>query len=351
MADRPRVVVIFTGGTIAMLPDPRSGAAVPALDGAAILDRVPGLADVAMLEAVDWGLVPASHLRFSQLLEVATLVREAAARPDVAGVVVVQGTDVLEETAYAWDLLYHDRVPVVVVGAMRNAGEPDYDGPRNLRDAVAVASDGHLEGEGVLVVMDGCILPAEDAVKTDSQALDTFRAPNLGSIGRVHDGRVEVHRRRGERRVLRPLPSHAAEPVTLLTAVVSTDGDLLRAACAQGAAGIVVEATGAGNTDPDLLAAAVEAMAAGVPVALTTRCCAGRVGPFYGFPGGGRAWQEAGAIMAGTLSGPKARVALALGIGAGLDRAALGRLMGELQGDAPEALDDTQHEVPGGRPA
>ena len=34
--------VIFTGGTISMLPDPVTGAAVPTLDGAAILARVPG---------------------------------------------------------------------------------------------------------------------------------------------------------------------------------------------------------------------------------------------------------------------------------------------------------------------
>ncbi len=132
MAERPRVVVIFTGGTIAMLPDDRTGAAVPALRGGEILARMPGLAGIADLEAIDWGLVPASHLRFSQLLEIGGLIEAAAARDDVAGVVVVQGTDVLEETAFAWDLLPGIDTPVVVVGAMRNAGDPDYDGPRNL---------------------------------------------------------------------------------------------------------------------------------------------------------------------------------------------------------------------------
>src|SRR6185436_434274 len=96
--------------------------------------------------------------------------------------------------------------------------------------------------------------------------------------------------------------------------------DLLRAAVERGAQGVVVAATGAGNTHPDLLAAAVEAMARDVPVVLTSRCLSGGVAPAYGFPGGGRSWQEAGAILAGTLSGPKARVALALGLGVGLDR-------------------------------
>ena len=88
-----------------------------------------------------------------------------------------------------------------------------------------------------------------------------------------------------------------------------------------------MEGTGAGNTDPDLLAAASEAIGRGVPVALATRCPAGPVGPLYGFPGGGRSWLEAGALLAGTLSGPKARVALALGLGAGLEHDALRALL------------------------
>ncbi len=328
MARRPHVVVIFTGGTISMLPDPVTGAAVPTLDGAAILARVPGLEAIAELEPVDWGLVPASHLRFGQILDIGGIIEAAAARDEVDGIVVVQGTDVLEETAFAWDLLHTASAPVVVVGAMRNAGDPDYEGPDNIRAAVRVAADPRLQDAGALVVMGGHILPADDATKTHSQAIDTFQALNRGPLGAVRDGEVVLERARGPRRTLSSIPPTAAEPVALLTTVVSTDGSLLRAALEGGAHGIVVEATGAGNTDPDVLAAAREAMAADVPVVLTTRCAAGAVGPLYGFPGGGRSWQQAGAILAGSLSGPKARVGLALGLGAGLDRDGLQSLLG-----------------------
>ena len=78
---------------------------------------------------------------------------------------------------------------------------------------------------------------------------------------------------------------------------------------------------------PDILAAAKEAMAAGIPVVLTTRAPAGRVSGAYGFPGGGATWLAAGAIPAGTLAAPSARVALALGLGAGLDDAGLRALL------------------------
>jgi len=122
------------------------------------------------------------------------------------------------------------------------------------------------------------------------------------------------------------MPDAAVEPIDLVTALVGQDGRPLRLAIAAGSRGIVVAATGAGNTHPDLLEAAQEAMAGGVPVVLTTRCPAGEAAATYAFPGGGVQWVRAGAILAGPLGGPRARVALALGLGAGLDDAGLRRL-------------------------
>ena len=112
------------------------------------------------------------------------------------------------------------------------------------------------------------------------------------------------------------------------------DGAALRALATLAPRGMVVAATGAGNTHPDLLAAGREAMAAGIPLALTSRCVAGGISAAYGFPGGGADWLAAGAIDCGTLSGPKARMALALGLAAGLDDAGLRALLAEPGGAA-----------------
>jgi L-asparaginase len=318
MTHRPRLAIVFTGGTISMLLDPATGAAVPTLDGAAILARSPGLADHSDLVPVDWGLVPASHLTVAQILDIARVVREQLAA-GCDGAIVVQGTDVIEETAFALDLLVPGPAPVVVVGAMRNAADPGYEGPANLRDAVLAAGAPVLRDQGALVVMGGLILPADDATKTHTSAYDTFQARNLGPLGTVDAGGVVVGRRRTGRRVLPAIPGAAVEPVALVTATVASDGAPLRWAVAGGARGIVVAATGAGNTHPDLLAAATDAMAAGIPVVLASRVPAGRVASAYGFPGGGARWIAAGAIPAGFLTPVKARIALALGLGAGLD--------------------------------
>ncbi len=323
----PRIAVLFTGGTISMLPDPATGAARPVLDGAAILARTPGAAAIADLVPVDWGLVPASHLSFPQILDLGARIRALQADPAIDGIVVVQGTDVIEETAFAWDLLAIDGPPVIVTGAMRTAAVPGWDGPENLRAAIRAAATPALRDSGVLVLLDGLLLPADDATKTHTDAIDTFQARNSGPLGTVRADRVRIVARRGPRRRLVTPPAAAAEPVALVTVTVATDGAPVRWARDGGARGIVVAATGSGNTDPDVLAAAEEAIAAGIPVVLASRAAAGRVAPAYGFPGGGARWIAAGALPAGSLTGPKARVALALGIGAGLDTAALRALL------------------------
>jgi L-asparaginase len=322
-----RVPVLFTGGTISMRHDPVAGGNVPALDGAAILARTPGLDALAEVEAIDHGLTPASHFTFGRLIEIAGQLREQLGEPEVAGAVVVQGTDTIEESAFAWDLLLGGPKPVVVTGAMRTPERPDYDGPSNLRGAVAAAASPALRDQGVVVSLAGTLEAADDVIKLHTAALDTFRSPNGGSLGRVGEDVVSVERRRSARRHVRA--SRAAERVHLITVTVGMDGSLVDAAVGAGADAIVVAATGAGNTSPAVLDAAVRAMAAGIPVILASRCPAGRATTDYAFPGGGATWARAGAILAGTLCAPKVRVAVALGLGAGMDRDELGALLAD----------------------
>jgi L-asparaginase len=318
-----RVAVLFTGGTISMLDDPIAGGNVPALDAAAILARTPGLEAIADVVPLDLGRTPASHFSFSRLFEIAAEIRRAQATPGIDGVVVVQGTDTIEETAFLWDLVLDRPEPIVVTGAMRTATDPEYDGPANLRDAVRCAAAPALRDQGVVVVLAGSIDAADAVIKTHTSAFDTFKSLDTGPLGSVGDDGVQLARARGPRRHV--ATDRAAEDVALITAHVAMDGFLLDAA-AERSSGIVVEATGAGNTSAPLLDAAIRAMGRGIPVVLTTRCPAGAATAEYAFPGGGATWVRAGAILAGHLGGPKARVALAAGLGAGLDPGELAAL-------------------------
>lgn len=322
-----RVAVVFTGGTISMTTDPRAGGNVPTLGAADLLALAPGIEDVAELRPIDLGRTPASHFRFADLLGIADVVRTELADPSIDGAVIVQGTDTIEETSFLFDLVLDSPKPVVVTGAMRSASEPGYDGPANLTDAVRCAVDPGLDAAGAVVVLAGTIHAADDVAKTHTSSLTTFQSPNTGPLGVIDGDRVVVGRIRRARRRVRT--TTAAERVHLITAVVGMDGTLVDAVRVAGADGFVIAATGAGNTSASLLEAATRVMADGIPVVLASRCGAGRAGTAYAFPGGGATWVRAGALLAGSLSGPKARVALALGLGAGLARHELAELLAD----------------------
>ena len=308
-------MVVFTGGTISM----RSTGAgnVPVMRGDDLLATVPGLEDVAEVEPIDWGLVPASHLTFAQVLNIGRLLARELGRPEIDGAVVVQGTDVIEETAFAWDLLPLPAKPVVVVGAMRSASQDGYDGPANLRNALVAAADPALVAQGVVVAMAGELHAADDVRKTHTHALDTFKSPSTGRLGVVTDARVTLERHRTPVR-LPSLPEAAALPVPMLTVVLDE-----ALALSDDPAGLVVAAAGGGNTPPAYLDLARALMARSVPVVLTTRCPSGSVLPGYAFAGGSSEWWEAGVVFSGTLAALKARVLVGLGVGAGLGAAEL----------------------------
>jgi L-asparaginase len=321
-----RIAVVFTGGTISMRHDAAAGGNVPVLSGADILDRTPGLTGLADLVPIDVGLIPASHFTFEGLFEVWETIR-AAIRDRADGVVLVQGTDTIEETAFFFDLIHGTDEPIIVTGAMRTSEAHDWDGADNLRWAIRCAMTPALRGEGVLVSLGGTIEPADDVTKTHASALDSFKSLNFGSIGRVADGGAVPIRRRRPRRYV--AARTASERVELITATVGNDGRLIDAARDGGAEGLVVAATGAGNTSPGMFVAGIRALEAGLPVALATRSPAGAAGATYAFPGGGATWVRAGAMLTGYLTGPKARVALAVGLGAGLSGRELAALLAD----------------------
>lgn len=323
--------MVFTGGTISAVFDPVAGGNVQVLDGAQILGRTRGLDGIAEVVAIDRGRAPASHFSFADVIDIGRQVSEALADPAIDGAVVVQGTDTIDETSFAWDLLVGGSKPVVVTGAMRTSDDPEYDGPANLRNAIRAAASPELRDAGTVVSLAGTIEAADDVQKMHTTAFDTFGSPNRGSLGLVGERGIRLHRPRGRRRTLRT--DRAAERVYLVTTGIGADPLLIQAATEAGAHGIVVAAAGTGNAHPSLLAAAERAMAAGIPVALASRCPGGRPSGAYAFPGGGAHWHRAGALAVGTLCAVKVRVAMALGLGAGLDRDGLARLLADPAAD------------------
>jgi L-asparaginase len=322
MARPPFVQVIATGGTIAMRRDPTSGGAVPAVTGADLVAAVPGLANLARIDVEEFTNIPSEWMRPELWLLLARRVRQIVS--DVTGVVILHGTDTMEETAFFLDVTVPTTTPIVLTGAQRAASDPDPDGPGNILDAVTVVVHPRSRGRGAMVVMGGEIHAARPATKADTEDVDAFDSAAPPEMGRVRAGRVRFTRP-APPRVHVPFPTTAPR-VDIIPMYAGADDVALKAALARGAAGLVIEAVGAGNVSEELYRGILEALQAGVPVVISSRVWHGGVRPLYAYPGGGVSLVEAGAILAHDLRPPKARVLLIAALGAGLRDEALAAL-------------------------
>src|SRR4051812_29344020 len=99
-----------------MTPQPGGGVA-PALSATELLAAVPGLAEIGIqIDVYDFRRLPGASLSFDDILALAEDIGRKLGG-GVDGVVVTQGTDTIEETAYLLDLLHAAEAPVVLTGA------------------------------------------------------------------------------------------------------------------------------------------------------------------------------------------------------------------------------------------
>src|SRR5882757_2422086 len=180
-------------------PADGSTGAVPALDVDELLASVPGLDKVDVeLRTIAFRSLPGASVGFDDLTALTELITaeiDAGAR----GVVVTQGTDTIEETAFFLDTSVLDGAPVVVTGAMRNPSLAGADGPANLLAAVHVAAAPTSRGLGTLVVMADQVHAARRVRKAHTTSTAAFTSPDTGPIGYVVEGRVRYLARPGER--------------------------------------------------------------------------------------------------------------------------------------------------------
>ena len=315
----PKVHLLGTGGTIAG----GSGGSLGAGELASLLANVAGVAEVSVEDFSNIGssrMTPELQFRLAE--RVSSLFEE---RTDLSGIVITHGTDSLEETAFLVDLVVPPGKPVVFAAAQRPPRDTDTDGPRNLLNAIRIASHPGTGGLGVLVTLNDEMHAARDVRKTHAVALNAFVSPWVGPIGHVDSERVYLFHRPA--RLLTIAASRIEPRVDLITLYAGSDGGAIRNAVRSGAQGLVVEVFGRGNVPPEAMAAVAEAREKGVTVAFSSRTGGGRVEL-------GEDAKQAGVLSAEDLDGLKARIVLIVALGAGADAERIAgyyrRLSGEL---------------------
>ncbi|WP_324651026.1 asparaginase [Georgenia sp. H159] len=305
------------GGTIGMTAPAPGAAAQPRLDADALVRGVPQLADLAGLRTTTVCTKPSASI---DLVDVLTALGWARDQVDdgAHGVVLTHGTDTLEETAYLLDVLWDRPAPLVVTGAMRQVDLPSTDAPANLIAAARVALAPEARERGVLVVLNDEVHLAARVTKHSSTALDAFGSPGFGPVGRVHEHHPRFTAPRTPRPPALPAPGPGPVDVALVAAPLADDGRLVRAVLDAGFTAVVVEGTGLGHVSADTFGELAAALGRGVVVVVASRTARGGTGrATYGYLGSETRLIEAGALMAGELTGPKARLLLHVLLSAG----------------------------------
>ncbi len=316
----PKIALLSLGGTIASRVDARGHGASLELDAADLLAALPVLGDIAEIVPQRFRLLASSNLVMADIVELVGEI-DRLARTGIDGAVVTQGTDTIEETAYLLDLLLPPGVPVVVTGAMRNAGKPGEDGPANLVAAVRVAASPEARDTGVLVVLDDTVHLARFVRKSHTSATGTFVSTRVGPVGYLVEDRIRLPLRPRQLSPHFVLPPGTTLPdVALATLSLGSSERLLSAVAGAGYQGLVIEAFGAGHV-PERLVPVLNALAQELPVVFSSRTGAGELFRGTGtYPGSEGDLIARGLISAVGLDGPKARILLTLLLATGTAR-------------------------------
>lgn len=321
----PRVLLVATGGTISVSGNDR-------LSAGDLAAAVPALETIVSIETEQFANVASSELTLAQWVDLSRLVNTRLREDEaLGGVVVTSGTDTLEELAFFLHLTVRDSRPVVVTGAMRNAGQVGYDGPANLRAALRVASAVDAADRGVLVVLNDEIHSARDVTKSDALRLHTFVARNAGPLGTVEEDRVVLQRRIDARHTARSeFDVFALDQLPRVDVVMTyqdAGADLIHRAL-EVADGVVTAGAGTGalsRRQSDVLRAPRDIPK---PVVVTTRTGSGRIAPIS--PESRRTRQGGHWQIGGEDHTPiKARVLLMLALGVTSDPDEIQRIFTE----------------------
>ena len=250
--NKPKIVVLATGGTIAGVGEAgkTAGYRPGSLSAEELLAAVPQLTNIAEIEAIQVCNVNSDDITAEVWLTLANTINEMAQDPDIKGFVITHGTDTMEETAYFLNLTVKTDKPVVLTGSMRPATSISADGPMNLYESVTVAASDYAVGKGVLIVFSDRIYAARTAAKTSTYSVMALAAGETGSIGIVRDELVYLYEDPSRKHTtdsefdisgLTTLPK-----VSILYFSVDADPDLLRFA-AEHSDGLVIAGAGAGE--------------------------------------------------------------------------------------------------------
>ena len=348
-AEKPRVVLFGTGGTIASRLDYRTGAVIPAFTPGELYGAVPELADICNLRTEKLFGIFSENMGPVQYRATAEAIGREI-KQGVDGIVIGHGTDTMHHTAAILSfMVQHAPVPIVLVGSQRSSDRPSSDAAFNLRCACFTAA--HTDVAETVVCMFG---PTSDKYnllhqgtrvrKMHSSYRSTFRTIGDTPIAMVSPDtfmpvKQDYRRRRSDRDVL--VNTAFEERVAIVYYYPNMQPDMIDLLVDHGYRGIIIAGTGLGHVNKPLYDPLQRAKEKGVAVYMTVQTLWGYV-QMYVYDTG-RDIMERGVVPAGNMLPEVAYMKLCWALGQTSDLARVKEIM-----LTPVAGEMTEREPPNG---
>lgn len=305
----PTVAIGALGGTIAMVAG-TSGGVEPELSAEQLAKSIPGISELSTIHAKTLAKLPSVSLSFRVLFDALDWANNQIDEGAKA-VILTQGTDTLEESAFLLSLNWQKPQPLIITGAMRAPMAAGADGPANLLSSLLVAIDEQSIGRGVMVVMNDEIHSPYFVRKSQSLKVETFKSGLIGPLGAVVEAKPVFFR--STDRLPKPLsqPKTLDKKVALVEACLSSGSDHLELVFSSGIyQGVVIAGFGSGHVSFEE-ADIIKNYAHKLPVIMATRAYSGPTSEkTYGYKGSEIDLMRGGVLMGGWLSPLKARLLL-----------------------------------------
>lgn len=276
MAQKPHVHILATGGTIAGAGTSTTGSNYTAGQVAigTLLDAVPEVNDVAEVTGEQIVNIGSQDMTDDVWLTLSKRINEIFENNEADAVVITHGTDTMEETAFWLSLTVKSKRPVVLVGAMRSSTAMSADGPLNLYNAVVAAADKASADKGVMVAMNGILIPGQIVSKTNTTSVETFQASTGGPIGYVFGGKVYYNMSYGltAQRIVFDVSNLTKLPkVGIVYAYSNIEADMLDPILNSGYKGVIHAGLGNGNIHKNVFPVLEKAREQGILVVRSSR--------------------------------------------------------------------------------
>lgn len=303
---KPKISIGSLGGTISMTSQNHSDGITPKLSAKDFINAIPHLQDIVEVYAESLFTLPSGHLRFEMLLDSIKWAKKQVENGSNA-VILTQGTDTLEESAFFCDLFWDKKEPLILMGAMRGAEAIGADGLENLYSSIICGISENSRNRGVLVVMNDIIHSARWVRKSHSLLVSTFNSDDK-ILGIIAEGKAQYFSPAFKLESFE-IPQSLNKKVFLYEQSLSDDAKILE--WVEGNYdGLVISGYGAGHVSLQTCEY-INKIIKKIPIVVSTRTTDGPSAyKTYGYKGAEIDLQKRGVMMSGWLSGLKSRLLL-----------------------------------------